>query len=92
MNNYETIFIMTDKITEEQRKVVIDKVQNYLNNNAEIIKAEDLGLRKLAYEVKKCTQGYYYIIEFKCKPEVISKLERIYRITDEIIKFIVTKK
>lgn len=91
MNNYETIFIMADDVIEEQRKVVIDKVKSYLNDNAKITKTKDLGLRKLAYEVRNCTQGYYYIIEFKSNPDVIRDLEKIYRITDEIIKFITVR-
>lgn len=92
MNNYETIFITGDDITEEAKKAVLDKIQNYLNSNAEITKTDSLGLRKFAYEIRKYTQGYYFIIEFKANPEIIRELERIYRITDEIIKFIVVRK
>ena len=51
-----------------------------------------MGKRKLAYEVKKNKEGYYVIINFEAKPELITELERNYRITDEVIKFIVVRK
>ena len=92
MNKYETIFIMDNKITEEQKSETINNITNYIKHHGTILKTEDLGLKKLAYEVKKCTQGYYYIIEFEAMPSTIQELERMYRITDEIIKFIVLKK
>ncbi len=51
-----------------------------------------MGLRKLAYEIGKNKEGYYVVFEFEAKPELIVELERNYRITDEIIKFIVVRK
>ena len=51
-----------------------------------------MGKRKLAYEVKKNKDGYYVVFYFTAKPELISELERNYRITDEVIKFITVKK
>ena len=51
-----------------------------------------MGKRKLAYEIKKCKEGTYVIFNFESKPEAIAELERVYRITDDIIKYIVVKK
>ena len=51
-----------------------------------------MGRKKLAYEIKKNKEGFYVVLDFEAKPEFIAELERIYRITDEIIKFIVIKK
>lgn len=92
MNNYETIFIMNPNITEEQRKEVISKVEKYINENGKITNKKDIGKRKLAYEINKNSHGDYYLIELECEPKVIYELERIYRITDEIMKFITIKK
>lgn len=91
MNKYETIIIMDNKITEEQRNTVISRVRDYILANGEITKEQDLGEKKLAYEVRKCQRGYYYLIKFNAKSTSIAELERIYRITDEIIKFIVVR-
>ncbi len=91
MNKYETVMILDCNISEEDRKNAIEKIKNYIEKNGEIRKTEDIGKRKLAYEVKKNKEGYYYIIEFTTNPENIAELERIYRITDEILKFIVVR-
>ncbi len=92
MNKYETVLIMKENITEEIKNKVINKITDYLNTKGEVTKIEDIGLRKLAYEIKKNKKGYYYVIEFDAKPESIIELERMYRINDEIIKFIVIRK
>lgn len=92
MNKYETIFLMKSDITEEQKNKVIDNIKNYLTTNGKIAKTEDLGLKTLAYEIKTYKQAYYYLIEFDAKYEAISELERIYRINNDILKFIVVRK
>lgn len=92
MNKYETVFIVKNDITEEQIREKISKIEELIVKNGKISKTENLGLKKLAYEVKKYTQGNYYIIEFESEPELIAELERIYRITEEILKFIVVRK
>ena len=91
MNKYETVMILDCNISEEDRKNAIEKIKNYIEKNGEIKKTEDMGKKKLAYEIKKNKEGYYYIIEFTTNPENITELERIYRITDEILKFIVVR-
>lgn len=88
MNKYETVIILSDKINEEKRNNIIEKIKKYIQDNGEIEKIENIGLRNLAYEIKKCKQGYYLCIYFKAESDKITELERIYRITDEIIKFI----
>ena len=49
------------------------------------------GKKRLAYEIKKLNEGYYVVVKFEAKPELITELERVYRITDEVMKFIVVK-
>ena len=53
MNNYETIFLMKDDITEEQRNTVIEKIREYLTKNGKISVEENLGKKKLAYKVRE---------------------------------------
>lgn len=92
MNKYETIMIIDNDITDEQKRNAISKIEEYISKNGKITEAKSMGTRKLAYEIKKHTEGYYYIINFETDAEKIAELERIYRITDEILKFIVIKK
>lgn len=90
-NNYETIFLMKDDITEEERNSVVDTIKQYLNENAEISNEENLGKKKLAYEVRKYQYAYYYIIYFKGKSNILPELERNYRKNENILKFITVK-
>ena len=63
-----------------------------INKNGKVESVEEMGKRKLAYEVKKNKEGYYVLFNFDAEPASIAELERNYRITDEIIKFITVKK
>lgn len=92
MNKYETIFIMKNDITEEQKNTIISTIKNYLNGKGKITNTEDLGQKKLAYEIKTYKEGKYYSIDFESDPEAIRELERMYRINDDILKFIVVRK
>lgn len=91
MNKYETVIIISNKITKEQKNNVITKITNLISKNGEITEIKDLGEKNLAYEVKKHKQAFYYDIFFETSPEFIAELEHICRITDEILKFIVVR-
>lgn len=92
MNQYETIFIMNNQIAKEEQQTVIERITNYIKENGKIVKEDDIGARKLAYEIKKQKEGYYYLIEFEAESRIISELKRIYRITDTVLKFITIRK
>ena len=83
MNEYETVFIINNEITDSEKRKVISKIEELITNNGTIIKVDNLGTKKLAYEVKKQKVGYYCLIEFTSKPELICELERLFRITEE---------
>ena len=92
MNNYETIFLMKDDITEEQRNTVIEEIRDYLTKNGKISVEENLGKKKLAYKVREYEYAYYYLIQFVGKADIKSELERKYRINENILKFITIKR
>ncbi len=91
MNNYETIFLIKDDITEERKNTVIEEIRNYLTNNGKILKENHLGKRKLAYEIRKYQYAYYVLIDFSGEPNIILELESKYRINESILKFIVIR-
>ena len=91
MNKYETV-MMLQKDNEKLRKDAIAKIESFIKEKGKLGKSEDMGLKKLAYEIRKNKEGYYYLINFEMKPDDIHELERIYRITDEILKFMIVKK
>lgn len=92
MNKYESVIIVTNKISEEERKKVIDNISVFLKQVGTLTSIENLGEKKLAYEVKNHTSAFYYVFNFETQSNNIAELERIYRITDEIIKFIVVRR
>ena len=92
MNRYETVFIINPNVEETGVKALIEKFSNLINNDGKVEKVDELGKKRLAYEIKKHREGNYVTIDFEANPELIKELERIYRITDEVMKFIVVRK
>lgn len=94
MNNkklYETIYILKGSFTEDEYKQSFNKVQNFLSKY-NIEKVEEIGKRKLAYEVDQETNGYFVIVEIRATEEEIAEVQSYYRINSDIIKFLVVKK
>jgi small subunit ribosomal protein S6 len=91
MNKYESVVIINPEVDEEGVKALENTFTDMINKNGKVSKVDELGKKKLAYEVKKCTEGNYVVFNFEAIPSLIAELERNYRITDEIIKFMVIK-
>lgn len=92
MNQYESVIIINPSLEEEGVKNLVTKFTDLINTDGKVESVEEMGKKKLAYEVKKNKEGYYVLVNFEAKPELIAELERNYRITDEVIKFIVVRK
>ncbi len=91
MNKYESIIIIAQDLEEEGIKKIISKFTDLINTEGKVSNVNEMGKRKLAYNIGRNQEGYYIIFEFEAKPELIEELERNYRITDEIIKFITVR-
>ena len=91
MNKYESVIIINPSVDEDKVKGLIDKFSDLINKQGKVTKVDTLGKKKLAYEVKKNKEGIYFVFYFEAEPTLIAELERNYRITDEVIKFIVVK-
>lgn len=93
MNKYESIMIIRPDKTDDEIKSLIEEIKTLIiKGNGVITQVEKLGIKKLAYEVRKCKEGYYVVLYFESNVNVISELERKYRITEDIIKFMTVKK
>lgn len=92
MNKYESIIIINPNLDEEALKALEDKFVALINENGKVENVVEMGKRKLSYEIKKLKEAYYIEFDFESKPEAIAEIERIYRITDEILKFITVRK
>jgi small subunit ribosomal protein S6 len=92
MNNYETVFIMTPVLSDDQMKEAVKKYQDLLKSNgAEIIHEENWGLKKLAYPIQKKASGFYYLMEFKAEGNVVDALETAYRRDERMLRFLTVK-
>lgn len=90
MRFYETMFILKPTLTTEEIEAKIEFFKNILiSNKASIDGVINMGIRNLAYEIKKNKRGYYYVIYFKAEPSLVAELERNYRINEDVIRFIV---
>lgn len=92
MNKYESVIIINPNCTEEAVKALESKFTGIINENGKVESVENIGKKRLAYEIKKNKEGIYMLINFEAKPDSITELERNYRITDDVIKFIVVRK
>jgi len=92
MNQYETVFILTPVLSDEQMKETVAKFKKLLEDNgAEIVNEEAWGLKKMAYAIQKKSTGFYCLLEFKAEPSVIDTLETGFRRDERVIRFITVK-
>ena len=91
MNQYETVFILTPVLSDEQMKETVAKFRNLLTDNgAEILNEEAWGLKKMAYAIDKKSTGFYCLIEFKGEPTIVNTLETGYRRDERVIRYMTT--
>jgi small subunit ribosomal protein S6 len=90
LNHYETVFILTPVLSDEQMKDAVEKFKKILTDHGgEIVHLDIWGLRKLAYPIKKKSNGFYAVIEFKADPKVIKTLETEYHRDERVIRHLV---
>src|SRR5210317_1160449 len=92
MRRYETIFIVRPNVAEDEIEAVINKTSSIIEGDGgTIIRIDKWGLKKLAYLIKKETQGIYVHIDYAAIPASVSELERIFRIDDKVLKYLTVK-
>lgn len=88
-NRYETVFILTPVLSEDQAKEAVNKFKDLIKaGDGKIRHEEDWGMRKLAYPIQKKSTGFYHLIEFEADPAFVAKLEIEYRRDEKIIRFL----
>ena len=92
INKYETIMVINPTLEEEKIEAIVEKFKALISANGEVTNVDVWGKRKLAYEINDLTEGYYVLVEFSAKPEFPGELERVYKITDSVMKFITIRK
>ena len=89
LNHYETAFILTPVLSENQMKEAVDKFEKLLvDNGAAISNREEWGLKRLAYPIQGKTTGFYALLQFDAEPTVIATLETAYRRDEKVVRFL----
>ena len=92
MNQYETVFILTPVLSDDQMKEAVKKYEDYLTKaGSEIVHEEHWGMRKLAYPIQKKSTGFYHLIEFKAEGEVIANVETELKRDERVLRFLTVK-
>ena len=92
MKHYELMFIVKPTLTDEETAKRFEDIQSIItSNNGEIVDAIDYGVRQLAYEIEKNKRGHYFLIYFKAEGKVNKELERIFKVTEDVIRFMIVK-
>jgi small subunit ribosomal protein S6 len=92
MNQYETVFILTPVLSDDQMKEAVKKYEDYLAKaGAEIVHEEHWGMRKLAYPIQKKSTGFYQLIEYKAEGDVIANVETELKRDERVLRFLTVK-
>ena len=91
IGSYETLFVVNPQLIEEETKAMVEKFTALISANGTIESVNEWGKRRLAYPINDLTEGYYVQVNFKSAPAFPAELERIFRITDGIMRAIVVR-
>ena len=93
MNKYELALIVSAKIEDDARAAVVEKEKEYITRfGGTVTEVEDWGKKKLAYDIQKMSEGFYYFIQFDAAAEVPAELEQSVRIMDNVLRFLCVRK
>ena len=92
MNKYELAVVLSAKLEDEERAAALEKVQGYITRfGGTVTGVDDWGKKRLAYEIKDCTEGYYCLFNVTCEPACVAECDRVMKITDELLKHMIVK-
>ena len=92
MSAYETMLVISTKFEEEETAALLKRFTDLISENGNIVAVDEWGKRRLAYEIQKEKDGYYALITFESDPSFITELERIYGITEGLLRTLVIRK
>lgn len=93
MNKYELALIVNAKIEDDARAEVVEKAKGYITRfGGTISEVEEWGKKKLAYEIQKMSEGFYYFIQFEAESEAPAQIEENVRIMENVLRFLCVRK
>ena len=92
MNSYETVFILTPVLSDDQAKEAVMKFEAQLKDTGAVVKySENWGLRKLAYPIQKKSTGFYFLVEFEAEGNVVADYELMMKRDERVLRFLTVK-
>ena len=93
MRQYETVFLIASTLSEEEREAIIGDMADVVSTlKGKMIAKEEWGKRKLAYPIKKFEEAYYVLFHYQGKPDIPTELERRFKQSEAIIRYLTVKK
>lgn len=92
MVKYESIFVVSTLMEDEKIKEIVEKVKSFVESSAQLEKIDEWGKKRLAYEYENQKEGYYTLLHFTAEPTFPAELERIYKITEGVIKYLIVRR
>ena len=89
---YEVMYVLNPNLSEEETAALVEKFKALVEQYGTLEEMEEMGKRKLAYEINYLTEGYYVLVKFTSGPEFPAELDRILGITDGVIRSLITKR
>lgn len=93
MNKYELALIVNAKIEDEEREAIVEKAKGYITRyNGSVTEVEEWGKKRLAYEIQKMREGFYYFVQFEANTDCPAEVENHLRIMDNVLRYLIVKK
>jgi small subunit ribosomal protein S6 len=93
MNKYELALVVSAKIEDDARTATVEKAKEYITRVGGVVtEVEEWGKKKLAYEIQKQSEGFYYFIQFEAESNVPASVEQDVRIMDNVLRYLVVRK
>lgn len=93
MNRYELALVLSAKLSDDERTAVLDRAKDYISRHGGTVgETEEWGKRKLAYEIQKQTEAYYYFVQFEAEGDTPNELEGRMRIMDNVLRYLIVKR
>jgi small subunit ribosomal protein S6 len=89
MNRYEIMYIIAAALDDEAKDAVMETVEGIIADGGEVVKTDRIGLKKLAYPIRKKNEGYYVLVEFKAPADLPKELDRRLRISDDVVRHLI---
>ena len=90
VEKYELMYILNPNLSEEDTAALVEKFKSLVEANGTVDELQEIGKRKLAYEINDCTEGYYVLVKFTCAPGFPAELDRVLGITDGVMRDLIT--